>query len=80
MSNFGANLDLVPLCLESESKDELVQLMYLNNHLNHQKFNYMPPLFAEGTWYVWFFADISEWQDPRSLNEGEAELIVGVNK
>lgn len=75
MAAFGANLELIPIYLDSESKDELIRLMYLNNQINSSKYNYMSPLLENKKWVVWFFADIKDWNDPREVTKEEADMI-----
>lgn len=80
MANYGANLSLVPIYLEHESKDELVRLTFLNNQINQIKFNYMSPLKDGKKWIVWFYADIKDWKDPRKLSKDELRFVEGFNK
>ncbi|NQX99772.1 MAG: hypothetical protein HRT70_01315 [Flavobacteriaceae bacterium] len=80
MALYGVNLELVPIYLESDSKDELVRLMVINNQLNGQKFNYMSPMLENNMWVVWFFADIKEWQDPNELSEEEIVAVGALSK
>jgi len=75
MASFGANLELIPIYLDSESKDGLVRLMYLNNQINSAKFNYMSPVKDGKGWCVWFYADIKDWNDPRELSPEEQEMM-----
>ena len=75
MAKFGANLELIPIYLESPSKDELIRLMFLNNQINAAKFNYMSPLKDGKNWIVWFFADIKDWNDPNDLDEDDIAML-----
>jgi len=77
MANFGANLELIPIYLENESKDELIRLMVINNQINASKFNYMNPMLVEKKWVVWFYADIKDWKSPVDLSEEELRFIKG---
>ena len=79
MANFGANLELIPISLDAETDLELSRLMFINNQLNATKFNYMSPLFVKKRWFVWFYADIKDWKDPRELNEEQMKFIEGVS-
>ena len=75
MAAFGANLELIPIYLDSATKDGLIRLMYLNNQINSAKYNYMSPLLDGKNWVVWFFADIKDWNDPREVSEEEEKML-----
>lgn len=76
MANFGANLELIQIFLSGENEDEIVRLQFLNNQLNGVKYNYTPPAEKQdGSWIVWFYADIKEWKDPKELNEDEIQML-----
>jgi hypothetical protein len=79
MANFGANLDLIPISLKADNEAELSRLMFLNNHINATKFNYMSPLFAQKKWVVWFYADIKDWDNPNDLTADDMQFIEGVS-
>lgn len=78
MSDFGANLSLVQVYLDAKTRDDIIRIQYINNILNQVKFNYSKPVqLKNGTYEVWFYADITNWKDPRELDEDEVKLLKG---
>ena len=76
MADFGANLELIQIYLEGNTKDDIIRLQYLNNQVNAIKYNYVPPIEQKnGKWVVWFYADIKDWTDPTELNEEEISFL-----
>ena len=76
MSTFGSNLELIQVYLDGKTRDDIIRLQYFNNQINQTKYNYTAPVqLKNGTYEVWFYADIKEWQDPRDLTDEEKELI-----
>jgi len=75
---FGANLYLVPVHFNADSRAEITRLCTANNLLNAMKYNY-GDMFQEndGTYTIQFFADIREWKDPTGLSDEEIEFMKG---
>lgn len=70
------NLNLVQLFIKGKDPSDLVRLQALNNHLNQMKYNYTPPSqLKDGSWIVWFFADLTRWQDPTRIKKGDLRII-----
>lgn len=87
MANFGANLNLIEICLGPATKEELFRLEWINNQINQQKYNYSAWVVAkyaknpkDNLYIVNFFADISDWKDPNEVSEKELELMEGLNR
>ena len=73
---FDANLDLVPLFLEADSREDLIRLMLVNNHINSRKFNYMgPPVLENKKYVVWFYGDIKDHTSPADISDDEMKTI-----
>lgn len=64
----------VNLYLSAKTPGKLIELQLLNNAVNSMHFNYQTPLYANGMWFCWFFADIEEWISPDTI-EGDALKI-----
>ena len=47
-------VNLPPASLEAKTKDELRQLMILNNRKHGKRFHYFDFTFAKGSWHCWF--------------------------
>ena len=78
MAVYGSNLELIPIYLDAKDRDSLIKLMFLNNQINQQKYNYnSPQQVRNGSYEVWFFADIKEWEDPRELSEDDIRVLKG---
>lgn len=76
MSNFGANLDLIQIHLSGEDESAIERIQWLNNKINQTKYNYTAPTQKkDGSWVVWFYADIREWQDPKDLGPEDEKFI-----
>lgn len=76
MALMGSNLELIPIYLDAKDRDELIRLEYLNNQINGQKYNYNAPVqIKDGSYEVWFFADIKEWKDPSKLTKDEINIM-----
>ena len=59
------NSTTVLIHLRSKSAKKLELLQVMNNELNHvTAYNYLNPQFADGFFYVWFYADMKTWNDP----------------
>jgi hypothetical protein len=56
------NPAVIPLYLEADSKELLIEMMYLNNTINGRAFNYMPPIKEGKRWVVWFYADVNTYR------------------
>jgi len=76
--SFSANLDLVPVFLEADSREKLVRKMVINNYFNHAKFNYMEPRFEKNKYVVWFYADLKDYKAPDDLSEEAFNLLKSV--
>lgn len=63
---------VIPVYLESSTKEGLMRLMYANNFANGRAFNYMNPIKDGKKWVVWFYADIDNYKKP---NEKDLGLI-----
>ena len=67
----------VLIFLKAKTKEELVELQVLNNHINHMHFNYVAPIWDGKEFSIWFFADITEWIDPKSITGDALKIAKG---
>jgi hypothetical protein len=67
---------IIPIYLEAQKKDELMQLMYANNAINGRAFNYMNPIRDGKKWVVWFYADIDNYKKPNRKDLGLMETEI----
>ena len=52
---------LVKLFLEAETKGELIVKQFQNNlRMSGGRYQYDPPMFAEGMWVVWYLGDLEQ--------------------
>lgn len=77
MAQFSATLLVIPVFLESETKEGLIRLMMLNNQLNAKKYLYNPPMFDGKMWVVWFSVDIENYRPVDSASEAEVIAYLG---
>jgi hypothetical protein len=56
------NPAIIPIYLEASSKEQLIELMYVNNSQNGKAFNYFQPFKDGKKWVVWFYADINTYR------------------
>lgn len=75
MASISAQLELIPVFIEADSKQDLIVKMLLTNRLNVTKFNYMQPTLEKDKWVVWFFADLKKYKSVDDLNDQEKELL-----
>ena len=68
----------VNLFLSADSPEGLIELQLINNILNGVHYNYQTPVHDGSDWYVWFFADIKRWQDPRDIPQEDIEMLKGL--
>lgn len=76
---FDANLELIQIYLDGNTKDDIVRLQYINNQINRIKYNYTTPMKDGKKWLVWFYADIKDWNDPREVKPEELNLLKEIN-
>jgi len=73
------NLNAVNVFLKSKTPEGLIALQVLNNILNNVQHTYTIPVWDGKQWFVWFFADVTTWQDPSLLKEEEKKFLGKVN-
>ena len=78
MAEIGAKYSLIPVFIDSESKEELIKKMFLTNQLNGKKYNYMQPMKEGNSWVVWFYADIENYKTVDGLTEEEIDVVKGM--
>ncbi len=71
-------LENVNIFIKAPTPEELVKLQVLNNHVNNVRYAYQTPMFVDGDWYAWFFANLHEYIDPTKLEENDLRAL-GVN-
>lgn len=77
MSDFGSNLDLVPVVLKVKTFKELTIIARKNNIINHQKYNYALPVpFVKGFYELQFYADVTKWKNPNVAKPKETGEVV----
>ncbi len=67
----------VNIFLSAKKPERLIELQVFNNQVNNVHYHYQTPVFANGKWYVWFFADIENYIHPESLDEKSIKLAKG---
>lgn len=72
-----AQLTNVNIFLTAKTPEKLVELQVLNNAVNGMHFNYQTPLFVNGKWFCWFFADLEEWQSPDNIKGDALKIAKG---
>lgn len=71
-----ANLNAINVFLKSKTPKGLIEIQLLNNHLNNMQFTYTIPTHDGKDWYVWFFADVTEWENPKGLPEKHKRFVL----
>lgn len=61
--------------LRADTPEELVQAQLVNNAINGKHYNYQTPVFDGDEWFVWFFADLRQWQNPEALDDEQINFF-----
>lgn len=67
----------VNICLKSKTAEGLIELQLINNALNGVHYNYQTPVYDGKVWFIWFFADVKNWNDPREIDDKGLEFLKG---
>lgn len=69
----------VNIFLRAQTPEDLVELQIMNNMLNGVHYNYQTPMYDGSEWYVWFFADVKRWNDPRDIDDESMSFLRGAD-
>jgi len=70
----------VNVFLQSETAAGIIELQLINNSVNGKHYNYQTPVYDGQFWYVWFFADVTSWINPETLDDSDIQNMEGVYK
>ena len=73
-----ADLNTIQTFISAKNPTELQKKMLINNHAHGIQYSYQTPVYNGKEWFVWFFADMTTWKNPDSLDEKALSAITGM--